>query len=133
MNADHIFEKFHRAIKAGDVIAIRNLVTSGLDVNTRNRFGWTPLMVAGVEGHTTIISYLLSIGAQVSQVNDFGASPLAYAALSGECRAIQALLDAGAPVNVRPHGVSLLEFAERGGGRSRTRRHFEILREAGAV
>ena len=89
-------------------------------------------MLAAVEGHTPIISYLISAGADVNAVNDFGVSPLAYAALEGHCKALDILLAAGANVDVQPHGVSLLEFTNRGGGRVRTQDHFTRLREAGA-
>jgi ankyrin repeat protein len=130
--APDTFEEFQRLIKKGDLIGVRKLVSSGADINLGNRFGWTPLMLAANEGHTPIVEFLLTAGAAVHQVNDFGASALAYAALRGECRAIQALLDAGAPVNVRPHGVSLLAFAGWGDGRFRTEKHFELLRAAGA-
>ena len=89
-------------------------------------------MLAAGSGHTAIVDYLLSAGASVGAVNNFGASPLAYATLSGECNVIQSLLSAGAPFDVKPHGVTLLEFAKRGGGRHKTRRHFDLLRDAGA-
>ena len=131
-NSDSL-DEFHHLFKKGDMIGVRRLVSSGADVNVRNRFGWTPLMIAANEGHTPIVSYLLSVGADVRAVNDFGASALAYAALRGECRVIQALLDAGAPLDVRPHGVSLLAFAGWGDGRDKTQRHFEMLQEAGAI
>jgi ankyrin repeat protein len=127
------FDEVHRLIKMGDIIALRKFVASGVDVNSRNRFGWTPLMLAAGEGQTPIVRYLLSAGADIRAINQYGASPLAYAALEGECRTVQALLDAGAPLDVRPHGVSLLEFAGWGGGRHRTQKHFDLLREAGAA
>ena len=116
MNANDTFEHLHRLIKKGDVIAVRELLASGVDANLRNRCGWTPLMLAASEGHTPIVSLLLSEGADVQAVNDFGASALAYAALRGKRRTIQALLDAGASLDVRPHGASLLEFAGSGDG-----------------
>ncbi|MCI0745230.1 MAG: ankyrin repeat domain-containing protein [Verrucomicrobia subdivision 3 bacterium] len=133
MSKTDTFDAFHELIKKGDIIAIRDLVESGMDVNIRNRFEWTPLMVAANEGHGPIVEYLISKGADVAAVNKFGASALAYAALRGECRAIQMLLDAGAPIDVQPHGVSLLEFAGWGDGRFVTDRHFALLRSAGAV
>ena len=133
MPADDTFEHFHRLIKKGDVIAVRECIASGVSADLRNRFGWTPLMLAANEGHTRIVSLLLSEGADVNAINDFGASALAYAALRGKCRAIQALLDAGASLDVRPHGVSLLEFAGRGDGRFKTEKHFKLLRAAAAT
>jgi ankyrin repeat protein len=126
------FDQLSKCIKRGDVIGVRALVASGVPVDSRNRFGWTPLMLAAKSGHTGIVDYLLSAGASVGSVNNFGASPLAYATLSGECSVIQSLLSAGAPVDVKPQGVTLLEFAEWGGGRHKTRRHFDLLRDAGA-
>jgi ankyrin repeat protein len=126
------FNELHRCIKRGDVIAVRELVASGTPVDLRNQFNWTPLMHAAESGHTAIVDYLISAGANVSAINDFGASPLAYASLSGECTVIESLLKAGAPIDVKPHGVSLLEFTNWGDGKHKTRRHVDLLRGAGA-
>jgi ankyrin repeat protein len=132
MNNEDTFGKFHRFIIKGDLIAVLELIASGVDADVRNQFGWTPLMLAAGEGHTPIVSLLLAAGADVRAVNNYGASALAYAALRGEWLTVQVLIDAGAPVDVRPNGVSLLEFAGWGDGRKKTQRHFQILREAGA-
>lgn len=125
------FDKFGSLIKHGDLLGIRAFISSGANVDARNRFGWTPLMLAVSKGHGPIIDFLISAGADVNAANGFGGSPLAYASLEGRLDVIESLLKAGADVNVQPHGVSLLEFAVRGGGRFRTRAHFERLQEAG--
>jgi ankyrin repeat protein len=132
MPDNDLFNLFQNLIKKGDLVAIRKLVESGADINIQNHNGWTPLMDAAMRGRVSIIEYLLSKGADVKPVNTTDASALAYAALSGECRSIQILLDAGAPLDVRPHGVSLLEFVGWGKGRFRTQRHFKLLQSAGA-
>jgi ankyrin repeat protein len=126
------FDQLQQCIKRGDVIAVRALVASGMPVDLRNRFNWTPLMLAAESGHTAIVDYLISAGANVGAVNNFGASPLAYATLAGECAVVGSLLRAGAPIDVKPHGVSLIEFANWGSGKLKTRRHFDLLRDAGA-
>jgi ankyrin repeat protein len=126
-------DRFFRAIKKGDVQGVRKLLVTGADVNVTNRFGWTPLMYAACQGSTPIIRALITAGADVNAVNDFGASPLAYAALEGHCKAIELLVKSGARTDVRPHGVSLVQFAQSGAGCLVTTRHFDILRAAGAV
>ena len=133
LTADKTFEQLHRLIKKGDLIAVRDLLASGVDANLRTRSGWTPLMLAANHGQTAIVSFLLSAGADVQATDECGASALAYAALRGECRTIQVLLDAGASLDVRPYGVSLLAFARSGDGSLKTQRHFELLRSAGAT
>ena len=130
---DKLVQQMHQRIKVGDLLGLRKLVPSSAEANTQNRYGWTPLMLAGIAGNTPIIDFLLSAGAAVGAVNNFGESALACAALSGVDRAIQTLLDAGAPIDVRPHGVSLLEYAARGGRYLTTQRHLEVLRKAGAT
>jgi len=121
------------AIKRGDIFRLRKLLESGANADVQYLYGWRPLMMAAGTGNTAIIKLLLGRGAQVNAVNAFGCSPLAYAALEGRIRAIRCLLAAGASVEVRPHGVSLLQFAQAGGGRFRTQRHFVLLVEAGAT
>jgi ankyrin repeat protein len=132
MAGSDTFDTFHRLIKKGDLLGIREFVESGAEVNYRNATGWTPLMWAAHEGNVPIIEYLLSKGADVSAVNYSGVSALACAGLEGECRAIEVLLAAGASVDVRPHGASLLEYVKCGGGRFKTQRHVKLLEAAGA-
>jgi len=90
-------------------------------------------MCAACQGSTPIIRCLITAGADVNAVNDFGVSSLAYAALEGHCKAVELLLKSGARVDVRPHGVSLVQFAQSGAGRFITTKHFDILKKAGAV
>jgi ankyrin repeat protein len=130
---DEFIRQVHQRIKVGDLLGLRKLVSSSVAANTQNRYGWTPLMLAGLAGNTAIIDFLLSAGAAVGVLNNFGESALACASLSGVSRAIQTLLNAGAPIDVRPHGVSLLEYAARGERRRKSQRHLEMLRKAGAT
>jgi ankyrin repeat protein len=123
---------FHRLIKRGDIDGLRALVDSGADVNVRGPNGATPLMSAAVEGNVATIEFLLARGADVCATDVSGVSALAWASSEGKWRAVQALLEAGAPVNVRPDGLTLLEFTQHGRGFGKTKRHIELLKEAGA-
>ena len=46
MSKNDPFDQISKCIKRGDVLGVRALVTSGAPVDSRNRFGWTPLMLA---------------------------------------------------------------------------------------
>ena len=69
---DATFQRIHRLIKKGDVVGIREWVAQGGDVNSRNRLGWTPLMLAALQGRTEIGELLLSLGADSNLTNKFG-------------------------------------------------------------
>jgi ankyrin repeat protein len=43
------FDEFQTHIKRGDILRVKALVASGVGPDTRNRFGWTPLMLAASE------------------------------------------------------------------------------------
>jgi ankyrin repeat protein len=96
---------------------------AGADANMRNRFGWTPLMLAASQANTAIIRVLLDAGADADARNDFGASPLAYAALKGSHAATEALLRAGASLY-----PDVYSYAKSGGHSNQ--RVFELLAEA---
>jgi ankyrin repeat protein len=74
------FDQAHRAIKKGDVIAIRQAIRNGLSPNLSNRYSWSLLMLAALEGNTTIAGLLIRHGASIHAVNDFGETALSLAA-----------------------------------------------------
>jgi hypothetical protein len=78
------------------------------------RAGFTPLMLAALDGNLATLSDLVREGIDINTTLK-GASALAFAAFAGKEEAVNMLLDAGATIDVRPHGMSLLEFARMGG------------------
>src|SRR5438874_5520777 len=110
------FDAFVEALKRGDLVALRGLITSGRDVNATSSSGSTPLMC--VHGNTASISALLEAGANPNAVNLFGVSPLACAAQEGHVKAVGLLLRSGAGVDVEPYGCSLLTYVMTGPGRN---------------
>jgi ankyrin repeat protein len=46
------FEDVHKAIKRGDIDALRAAFKSGLDPNLANKYGWTILMLAAGKGNS---------------------------------------------------------------------------------
>lgn len=128
--SENDFDAFFDALKQGDLLALRGLITAGKNVNATNRFGWTPLMCT--RGNTASMSVLLEAGASVNVVNQFGESPLACAAHEGHLEAVKLLLKYGASVDVEPHGCSLLTYVMTGSGRDHPK-IIKMLQAAGAT
>jgi len=55
---------------------IEYLIKLGVDVNARDRHGWTPLHFAARIMNVDIIKLLLDAGAEIDPVNDEGLTPL---------------------------------------------------------
>ena len=63
VNAQDINQDLFVAVKKGDTATIQALLEAGADVNAKDRFGMTVLIVATATGHTDAVRALLE-GAQ---------------------------------------------------------------------
>ena len=90
---------------------VKCLIEAGSDVNTKNFFGFTPLMSAARRGHIGLVQYLLSVGADWTLQDEHGDTALLIAAKSGYpniCNILQNLGGNIATDKIRKH-QSLLE------------------------
>ena len=110
------FEEAHRYIKRGDVVSLRRAIESGLDPNLSNRFSWTLLMLAALQGNPAIGKLLVSGGAKINATNDFGETPLSLAVCKGHLTFARWLLNAGASKLCRPHGSDLIDWIKQSYG-----------------
>ena len=106
-----------KAVKAGDVQAVRALIKSGADVNARSGDGSTPLLWAANNGSTSRSRARSSRAkAAVDAANDFGITPLLHASRTGDAAMVDLLLRAGAnPSRAHPEGETPLLAAARSG------------------
>ena len=56
-------QRLFRAAKTGDLEEVRRLLRAGVDVNARNEYGYTALIVAASYGHPAVVEVLLEKGA----------------------------------------------------------------------
>ena len=87
------------------------LIEAGSDVNTKNFFGFTPLMSAARKGHMGLVKYLLSVGADWTLQDEHGDTALLIAAKSGYPNICNILQNLGGNITtdkIRKH-QSLLE------------------------
>jgi hypothetical protein len=95
------------AARDGRVETMRELITTGADVNSKDPCGKTALMLASCRGHKEIVTVLITAGADANARDDNGNTALIYAtyytqlAPSSRWGAIvKALLSAGADPTV---------------------------------
>ncbi|MEZ6098135.1 MAG: ankyrin repeat domain-containing protein [Pirellulaceae bacterium] len=95
------WSELHKAACKGDVGALRYLLDSGIDVNTRVlTTGDTALHIAAYHGNEACIDMLLDRGAEVGVVNSQNDTPLHLAALAAQPTALVALLKHGADADI---------------------------------
>jgi uncharacterized protein len=101
------------AARAGNAATVDVLLDARANVDVRNRFGDTPLMVAVLQGRVGVAKKLRARGAAV---NTTGWTPLIYAATGGHEELVRWLLVEGAAIDAAsPNGTTALMMAAREG------------------
>lgn len=106
------FDEASKAIKKGDVLRLRHYLESGLDPSLSNKYGWTLLMCAAVEGNTAVGRELIQRGARLDARNKHNDAALSLAAHTGHPGFVALLIDAGASLDGHPFGKSFEDFLE---------------------
>jgi CubicO group peptidase (beta-lactamase class C family) len=91
----------HLAVLQGDEDTIRQHIEAGSDINEKDAYGSTPLVVAATFGRTAAAEMLLEALADPEIPNNDGSAPLHVAAFLGHTEIVKALLDAGADPHSR--------------------------------
>ena len=108
-----------KAIRDGDLKAVRAQLDAGVDVNARDADGDTSLLLAAVYAGPECVELLLKKGADVNVANKLGVTPLHRAATNYEKAKL--LIDAGANVKVTTKsGRTPLTLAAHKYGNSKT-------------
>jgi ankyrin repeat protein len=112
----------HRAVDAGDLAKVQQLIAAGANVNDVIRsdesespdWGQTPLHFAARDGQMEIARALIAAGADVNAIDDCRVTPLHRAITHPQMIAL--LCDAGAKINVADvRGRTPLHWAARSG------------------
>ncbi|HDS03097.1 MAG TPA: hypothetical protein ENN72_05245, partial [Firmicutes bacterium] len=80
------------------------LIALGLDVNSPNEHGKTPLMTAALTGNVKALEQLIRSGADRDQKDNAGRNALFYAVDFGQLKALQTLVAFGGDVNTVING-----------------------------
>jgi hypothetical protein len=109
-------QDFLRAAENNDFRTICLFLGSGINADTRDERGWTPLMISAFNGNAEIAALLIRSGADVHTTDNAGYGPMHWAAFNGYTNVIKLLIEREADVNARSqHGwTPLLQGATRG-------------------
>lgn len=117
----------HRFARLGDWFQVRRILAGGMNPDTADDYGVTPLMTAAWHGQNAVISLLLDSGASASLKDFSGQDALCYAAAAGQGKVASLLIDAypvrlSSPLNESPYYWALagghsqiMEILGRGG------------------
>jgi hypothetical protein len=89
----------HIAVLQGNLDAVRQHINAGSDLNKKDTYGSTPLIIAATFGRIEIAKALIDAGADMEITNNEGSTPLHIAAFLCRTEIIEALLDKGADKN----------------------------------
>ena len=109
---------------------IQLLIARGAEINTKDKYGETPLHYATENNHREIAGLLISKGADINAQNNEGETPLHAATFWGYKGMIELLIGNGADVNIKDNnGISPLKEAIKMNYKELS----DLLRKHGAV
>ncbi len=104
----------HTAAHQGNLDAVRGHIDAGSDLNAKDAYGSSPLIVAATFGRTEVARALIEAGADMTITNNEGSTLLHIAAFLCRTEIVRALLDKGADKGIRNKaGRTALESVSR--------------------
>ena len=89
-----------QAVVDGDIERVKSEIAAGVDINSKNRMGWTLLHIAVNKKHSEIAQLLLEKGADVNIRDNRGRTPVHIAVETGQKAIVEALIAKGADLNI---------------------------------
>ena len=117
-----------KAVEREDYAELNRLIYT-VDLETKDRDGWTSLMIASSYGQIRDVNLLMEKGANIEARNNLGMSVLMIAVLSRQTDIVKLLIGKGADVNaMNIFGMNILTYARE----NKLQDMVGLLQEAGA-
>ncbi|MCK8826025.1 ankyrin repeat domain-containing protein [Fuchsiella alkaliacetigena] len=116
------------------IAELEEAITKGLDINTSNEAGETPLMKSAAASNLEVVEFLVEEGVEIDAQDEQGKSALIHAAYNGNILIIESLLNHEADATLEDEtGVTALKYLENhldGSKESKEVEVYESLKEA---
>lgn len=93
------------AVKSGDAKTAQDLLRAGIDVNSRDRYGQTGLMLAALHGQREVVELLIANSADLNVTAKYNLSALMLAVINGHTGIASMLARAGADRTILGSGA----------------------------
>lgn len=97
--------EWQAAVNDGSTARLEQLLAAGADIDARDRFGQTGLMLAAHRGDVRVVEWLATRGAALDHTAKYGMSAVMLAALGGHAETVRVLVGAGARLDLRASGA----------------------------
>jgi len=109
-------QSLHQATVSGNIERVKELLSKGVDINLKNRQGWTPLHAAVWNQKQDIAKLLIEKGADVNVKDKSSRTALQFAADTGQKEIVELLIAKKAEVNtMNARGENALSLATKKG------------------
>jgi ankyrin repeat protein len=89
----------------GAVGEFERILAEGAELDARNEYGMTPLMIAVTRGHGPLVEWLIERGVDLDDTAKYGLSALMLAVVNGHLDMVETLARAGARTDIRATGA----------------------------
>ena len=98
-------KEWKEAVRRADAQKIASLIHAGVDINGKDRFGQTGLMLASRNGHTEVVHLLVKHGADLNVTAKYNLSALMLAVVNRHVEIARTLAQEGADLAIRGSGA----------------------------
>ncbi|MGV8125568.1 MAG: ankyrin repeat domain-containing protein [Candidatus Xenobiia bacterium LiM19] len=95
------YSDIFEAIEKNDLVAVKDFIARGANINARNNRSSTPLHFAAFYSNSTMVELLAAHGAAIDAENNEGLTPLYFSVQEGKKKVVEFLLSKGAEINTK--------------------------------